>query len=46
MLLRILIKLMLLLICLKLNKKITGQTDGNGTKNVEIMEPLKVLSSF
>ena len=34
---------MLLLIRLKLKKKVTGET-GNGTKNIEIMIPLKNLS--
>ena len=29
-----------------LNVKLTGQTDNNGTKNVEIMVPLKYLSNF
>ena len=31
---------------LKIKEKITGQTGGNGTKNVEIMVPLKYLSNF
>ena len=30
----------------KMKEKITGKTDGNGTKNVEIMIPLKYLSNF
>ena len=30
----------------KIKKKITGQTGSNGTKNVEIMVPLKYLSNF
>ena len=29
-----------------LKVKLTGQTDNNGTKNVEIMVPLKYLSGF
>ena len=29
-----------------LKEKITGQTGNNGTKNVEIMVPLKYLSNF
>ena len=42
----ILMQRMLLLIRLKLNKKITGKTGHDGTKNVEIMVPLKNLSNF
>ena len=38
--------IMLILICLKLKKKIRGQTGDNGTKNVEIMIQLKYLSNF
>ena len=38
-------QLMLLLICLKLKKNITGKTL-NGTKNVEIIVSLKNLSNF
>ena len=38
--------LMLLLIRLKSNKKITCKTSNNGTKIVEIMIPLKNLSNF
>ena len=39
-------QLMLLLICLKLKKeKITGRTDNKGTKDVELMVPLKYLSN-
>ena len=30
----------------KIKEKITGQTGSNGTKNVEIMVPLKYLSNF
>ena len=30
----------------KIKEKITGQTGENGTKNVEIMVPLKYLSNF
>ena len=37
---------MLLLIRWKLKKKITGQTGDNGTKDIEIMVPLKYLSVF
>ena len=29
-----------------LKEKLTGQTDNNGTKNVEIMVPLNYLSNF
>ena len=42
----ILLKLILLLILLVLKKKLTGQTDSNGTENVEIMVPIKYLSNF
>ena len=42
----ILLKLILLLILLVLKKKLTGQTDNNGTENVEIMVPIKYLSNF
>ena len=38
--------LMLLLIRLKSNKKVTGKASNNGTKIVEIMVPLKNLSNF
>ena len=31
---------------LNLKAKVTGQTIANGTKNVEIMVPLKYLSNF
>ena len=31
---------------LNLKEKITGQADNNGTKNVEILIPLKHLSNF
>ena len=30
----------------KIKEKVTGQTDNNGTKNVEIMVPLKYLCNF
>ena len=30
----------------KVKEKITGETGNNGTKNVEIMVPLKYLSNF
>ena len=30
----------------KIKKKVTGQTGSNGTKNTEIMVPLKYLSNF
>ena len=30
----------------KIKEKIPGQTDNNGTKNVEIMVPLKYISNF
>ena len=37
----------MLLICLILKQKITGQTDNDGEiNNVEIMVPLKYLSNF
>ena len=39
-------QIMLLLIRLKLNKKKTGKTGGNGTKDVEIIVLLKYLSKF
>ena len=31
---------------LKIKEKITGETGNDGTKNVEIMVPLKYLSNF
>ena len=36
----------MLLIRLILKKKLKGQTDDSGTKNVEIMVPLKYLNKF
>ena len=33
-------------ILFKFKEKITGQTDNSGTKDVEIMVPLKYLSNF
>ena len=30
----------------KIKEKITGKTDDNGTKDVEVMPPLKYLSNF
>ena len=33
-------------LCLYLNEKLTDQTENDGTKDVEIMVPLKYLSSF
>ena len=43
MLLLILMQIMLILICLKLKK---GQTSNDGTKNVELMVPLKYPGNF
>ena len=37
---------MIIVFCLNLTKKITGQTGNDGTKDVEIMVPLKYLSNF
>ena len=37
---------LMLLIYLILKQKITGQTGNNGTKEIEIMAPLKYLSNF
>ena len=37
---------LMLLIYLILQQKITGQTENNGTKEIEIMVPLKYLSNF
>ena len=38
--------LLITVLHLNLNKKITGVTDDNGRYNVEIMKPLKYLSNF
>ena len=43
MLLLSLMQIMLILICLKLKK---GETGNDGTKNVELMVPLKYLGNF
>ena len=43
MLLLSLMQIMLILICLKLKK---GETDNDGTKNVEVMVLLKYLGNF
>ena len=45
-LLVILLPLIIIVSCLNINKKITGETNTNGTRNVEIMVPLKHLSNF
>ena len=42
----ILLQLMLLLYSFKLKKKKTDKTGNNGTKDFEIMVPLKYLSNF
>ena len=38
--------MILIVLYLNINKKITGQTGNNGTKGVQIMAPLKYLSNF
>ena len=43
----LLLMFLMILIVLHLNlKKITGQTENNGSKEVQIMAPLKYLSNF
>ena len=46
MMLAILIIFLVIVLCLCLSKKITGSTGNDGTKNIEIMVPLKYLSNF
>ena len=38
--------MILIVLHLNLNKKITGQTGNDGTKDVQIMVPLKYLNNF
>ena len=42
----IIFMLLITVLCLNLSKKITGKTADGGTKDVEIMVPLKYLSNF
>ena len=46
MLVQLMILLVKLLIMFLIKEKITGQTDNNGTKDVETIVPLKYLGNF
>ena len=46
MLLLIFLLLLITVLCLNLNKKITGKITVSGTKDVEIMVPFKYLSNL